>query len=284
MLSSLEDVIPALDRGKVCAPAFDIGGGQPDFLLGVLRACEEAGCPAIMLVWGPAAEDYLGLDACVELAAHYAERSSVPLVLHLDHGLDEEVVEKALEAGFRSVMFDASDCPLAENIRRTRRMAERAHEQGATIEGELGRFGQEQDGGEAANRLTDPDEAERFVRETGVDMLAPAVGNAHGFYRKPPRLRFDLIEEISSRTAVPLSLHGGTGIPLEDVRRAGELGMRKINIASQIHKDFAEALRCAAEVDPERKFSWRTALGAGREAISARVGEYIGELGAERLL
>jgi len=283
VLATFNEILPLLESKRVCVPALDIGGCQPDFLLGVVRACEEARCPAVMLIWGPAAENYMGLDATAALVSHYGGASPVPLVLHLDHG-SEELVRRALEVGFRSVMFDGSDLPLDENIALTREMAELAHEHGASLEGELGKFGRQQaeKGGDAA--LTDPDEAERFVGETGVDIFAPAVGNAHGFYKAPPRLRFELIEEIATRTNVPLSLHGGTGIPLKDVRKAGRLGMRKINVASQLHRDFSNAMKGAnADVD-DRKFSWGRALRAGRETIHHRAAEYIRELGCEGLL
>lgn len=279
MLSNLNDVLPALEKRSICLPAFDIGGGQPDFLLGVLRACEEAGCPALMLVWGGAS--YLGLAGCVDLVSHFAERSEVPVVLHLDHG-NREYVPRALELGFKSVMFDASSEPLEENARQTAEMCALAHRHGATIEGELGHIGRERGDGQAEGELTDPEEAAWFVRETGIDLLAPAVGNAHGFYSKPPRLRFDLIEELARRTGVPLSLHGGTGIPLEDVRRAGELGMRKMNVASRLHRDFSHALR---DYSPEDgNYSWGAALRAGRQAVGSRVGTYLRELNAEDAL
>ncbi len=283
MLATFSDITPLLESKRVCVPALDIGGGQPDFLLGVLRACQEARCPAVMLIWGPAAQDYMGLDAVAALTAHYARDSAVPVVLHLDHGT-EELVRKALDVGFRSVMFDGSDLPLDQNIALTRRMAELAHDHGASIEGELGKFGREQAEQAGDTALTDPAEAERFVRETGVDILAPAVGNAHGFYNAPPRLRFELMEEMTTRTGVPLSLHGGTGIPMGDVRRAGRLGMRKINIASRLHRDFAEAMKQANREVDDRKFSWRKALGAGREALHRRALEYIRDLGCEGLI
>lgn len=283
MFASFQEILPALDARRVCLPGFDIAGGQPDFLLGVLRACEAARCPALLLVWAPGAT-YIGLEACVELAGFFARRSSVPVVLHLDHGHDEALVAQALDLGFRSVMFDGSSQPLDDNIRRTREMVRLARGRGASIEGELGRFGEELGDGKGQARLTDPEEAERFVRETGVDLLAPSVGNAHGFYRNPPRLRFELIELLAQRTGIPLSLHGGTGIPMPDVRRAGELGFRKMNVASQIHKDYTDALRGAAMGESTRQYSWKKAMEAGREAIQAIVANYLRELGAEGLV
>ncbi|MHC4718218.1 MAG: class II fructose-bisphosphate aldolase [Planctomycetota bacterium] len=279
MFADLIDLMKGPGARGLCLPAFDIAGGQSDFLQGVLGACEQARCPAMLLVWAPGAT-YIGLDACVDLVASCARRASVPVVLHLDHGQDEGTVRRALELGFTSVMFDGSEHPLDENIRRTRAMAEIAHARGATIEGELGSFGQEQAEAGGASHLADPDEAARFVRETGVDILAPAVGNAHGFYKQPPKLRFDLVERIAATTGVPLSLHGGTGIPFEDVRRAGQLGMRKMNVASQLHRDFGDALQAAIGEGS----GWRRALRAGRQAVGQRAAEIIRELGVEGLL
>ena len=281
MLATLNDVLPEARRRGVCLPAIDIAGGQPDFLLGVLRACEEARCPAVMLVWAGAS--YIGLEACVDLLSHFAARSPVPVVLHLDHGKEDQV-ERALKAGLRSVMFDGSANPLEENIERTRRMVAMAREYGASIEGEVGRFGRERDTGAEAGALTDPQEAATFARETGVDLLAPSVGNSHGFTKEVPKLRFDLIEQIAQMTGVPLSLHGGTGIPLPDVRRAGTLGMNKINVASQIHRDYADALKRCMQEDTTHQYGWNKILNAGREAIHARTMEYIDALDVRGLV
>jgi len=282
MLASLNEVMPLLNARKLCLPGFDIGGGQSDFLLGVLTSCEAARAPALLLVWAPGA-GYIGLEACADLARSFAARSSVPVILHLDHGREEREIEAALKLGFKSVMFDGSAYLLDENVRKTKEMAALAHAHGATIEGELGRFGQEQGAGSDSAELVDPDDAVRFVEETGVDILAPAVGNAHGFYKRPPRLRFDLIEAIASRTGVPLALHGGTGLPAADVRRSAGLGVRKLNIATQLHKDFSDAL-CRAVADAGGRCGWRTALNAGREAVSATVARYLNDLGADGLI
>ena len=271
----LGDWLAALDGPGLCLPAFDIAAGQSEFLLGVLGACEATRCPALLLVHA-AREPYVGLAACAGVIRSRAARCSVPVMLHLDHGHDENIVTEALEAGFDGVMFDGSACPLEENIRRTRAMADLAHAHGALIEGELGLI----DGGTPA----DPQDAARFVRETKVDVLAPAVGNVHGFYKEPPKLRFDVIEQIAAATGVPLSLHGGTGIPLPDVCRAGRLGMRKMNIATALHQGFSDALRRSATDVPEGPSYWGKALAAGRGAVQDLASQYIRELHCEGLV
>ena len=282
MLANLNEVMAKLEARRVMLPGFDIAGGQSDFLLGVLAACEAARCPALLLVWAPGA-DYVGMEMCADLLRSAAARASVPVIAHLDHAKTEQEIETALKLGFRSVMFDASDRPLEENIRRTRAMVELAHAHGATIEGELGRFGQEESGDGAAE-LTDPGQAAAFVRGTGVDLLAPAVGNAHGFYKRPPQLRWDLIEAIATAAGVPLSLHGGTGLPIADLLQAAKLGVRKLNIATQLHKDFSDALVSAAGAGDPKRSSWRKILQTGRDAIRQTAGRYISDLGAGGLV
>ncbi len=285
MLASLHDILPMVRARKTCLPGFDIAGGQSDFLLGALEACREARCPALLLVWAPGA-GYIGLEACAELVKSVAGRCEVPVVLHLDHGRDEAVVERALKLGFRSVMFDGSACDFEENVRRTAEMAKLAHAASATIEGELGRLGSEQGPGEQKGVMTDPLEAGQFVRRTGVDLLAPAVGNAHGFYKSPPNLRFDLIERIAAETHVPLSLHGGTGLSFADLRRAAECGVAKVNVASQLHRDFSEAIRAAASpASPGGPPpGWWKILQAGRSAIRQTVSAYLSALGVNGLI
>lgn len=285
MLVPLADVLPVLNERRLCLPGIDVAGGQEEFVLGALRAFEAARCPALLLVWAPGLKDLdLELAACAERVGFYAARSPVPVVLHLDHGKEPQHVAAALRAGFRSIMFDGSDRPFEENLRQTRAMAEAVHAAGGTIEGELGRIGSAGDAPASAGALTDPDEAARFARETQIDLLAPAVGNAHGFYRQPPRLRFDLVERLAAATGLPLVLHGGTGIPMADIRRAAELGVRKLNLASQVHRDFGEALQQAAAPAEGKPFRWRDALGAAREAVFRRTAETLRELGAEGLL
>jgi ketose-bisphosphate aldolase len=277
MLANLNDVLPLLNREKICLPAFDIAGGQPDFLLGVLRACETAGSPACFLIWCPGAV-YLELEAAVDLVRFYAGRSPVPVILHLDHGSSPEIVSKGMELGFSSVMFDGSALPLAENIRLTKEMVREARARGISIEGEIGNIGSEHAGHQRSSVLTDPREAEEFAKATDVDFLAPSVGNAHGFYKEPPRLRFELIEEIGQRSGKPLSLHGGTGIPMEDLRKAAGLGVRKLNVATMVHKVFTDSLNRDPDPAGKRQSPWRDILNQGRRAVSDLVENYLKEL------
>ncbi len=168
-----------------------------------------------------------------------AARASVPVCVHYDHGLTFDRCMEALNLGFTSIMYDCSTLPYEENVKKVSEMVRICHEKDATVEGELGHVGDN----EGAGRLlspedyyTDPDQAADFVRSTGVDALAVAVGNAHGDYKFPPKLDFNRIKTISGKTGIPLVLHGGSGLSDEDFRQAVKNGIRKINIFTDLDK------------------------------------------------
>lgn len=162
-----------------------------------------------------------------------AKEAKVDVAVHLDHGLTFETVDKALELGFTSVMLDASTLPFEENIARVKAVVEKARKYGATVEAELGLVGGSEDGScDHGIRCTDPDDAVVYARETGIDALAVAIGNAHGNYPVAPTLAFDVLEKIHEKVDIPLVLHGGSGITDKDFQRAISLGIRKVNIAT----------------------------------------------------
>ena len=162
-----------------------------------------------------------------------AKEAKVDVAVHLDHGLTFETVDKALELGFTSVMLDASTLPFEENIARVKAVVEKARKYGATVEAELGFVGGSEDGScDHGIRCTDPDDAVVYARETGIDALAVAIGNAHGNYPVAPTLAFDVLEKIHEKVDIPLVLHGGSGITDKDFQRAISLGIRKVNIAT----------------------------------------------------
>ena len=162
-----------------------------------------------------------------------AKEAKVDVAVHLDHGLTFETVDKALELGFTSVMLDASTLPFEENIARVKTVVEKAGKYGATVEAELGLVGGSEDGScDHGIRCTDPDDAAVYAKETGIDALAVAIGNAHGNYPVAPTLAFDVLEKIHEKVDIPLVLHGGSGISDKDFQRAISLGIRKVNIAT----------------------------------------------------
>ena len=178
----------------------------------------------------------------VSLARSGLESYGVEGWLHLDHGGSYELAARCLDAGFDSVMIDASEVTFEENVAVTRRVVELAKQYGANVEAELGyvaKLGQSHE----KNGFTQPDEARRFVEETGVDALAVAIGSAHGFYEQPPELQMDLLEEINKATDATLVLHGSSGISHDDLKKAVRLGICKINLATEIKNMFMQTLQ-----------------------------------------
>ena len=190
--------------------AFSVG--NMEMVKGAVRAAEEADTPIILQI----AEVRLAhspLELMGPMMVQAAKEAKVDVAVHLDHGLTEETVKKALELGFTSVMYDSSTYPFEENIERTKEIVKLAGIYGATVEAELGLVGGSEDGScDHGIRCTDPEDAKIFCDRTGVDALAVAIGNAHGNYPVAPTLAFDVLEEIQKRTETPLVLHGGSGI------------------------------------------------------------------------
>lgn len=203
------------------------------------------------------------------------EQIGVPVVLHLDHTKDIEVIEEAITSGFTSVMIDASEKPFDENIAITKRIVEYAHETGVSVEAELGRIGTtdfvETDTDEEL--YTNPNEAAQFVAKTNVDALAVSVGTAHGVYQvKRPKIDFSRIEAIRALTPVHLVLHGGSGVPSDMVHQAIRLGVSKVNIATDLEVSLLEALgRTQRLTNKEMEALPQDQLQIGRDAVRATV-------------
>lgn len=214
---------------------------------GIINAAESSRSPVIMgtaevlLPYGP-------LEEVSYYLLPMAKKASVPVVVHLDHGLSYDTCIKALELGFSSIMYDCSTDSYEENVRKVKEMADIAHSYGATIEGELGHVGDNEGSAEGSSHLADPSKyftdpklAKDFVEKTGVDALAIAVGNAHGAYKLPPKLDFERIRTIAKTVDVPLVLHGGSGLTDNDFRQAIQEGISKVNIFTDINVAAVEA-------------------------------------------
>lgn len=210
--------------------AFSVG--NMEMIKGAIQAAEELNTPIILQI-AEVRLKHSPLAMMGPMMVQAAKEAKVNIAVHLDHGLTIETVNKALELGFTSVMFDSSTYPLEENIDRTKQVVEIAKKYGATVEAELGLVGGSEDGScDHGIRCTNPDDAKLFCEETGVDALAVAIGNAHGNYPVAPQLAFDVLEQIQKKTNVPLVLHGGSGITDADFRKAISLGIVKVNIAT----------------------------------------------------
>ena len=225
----------ALQRGYAVG-SFNMVGFE--FLNGILEAAEEENSPVILNI-AEVHLPHMQVEQFVPAALHSAQRAGVPVAVHLDHGLHLDTVIKAIRWGFSSVMYDGSAGSFEENLETTKLVTRIAKPIGVSVEAEVGKVG----GAEAAeaaeagtgavpvpeSNYTDPDLALRFVKETGIDVLAVSVGNAHGFYKTPPKLDFERIRRVMELVGIPLALHGGSGIPDESFTRAIRLGVAKIN-------------------------------------------------------
>lgn len=229
-LVKMKDLLRRAEEKNIGCGAFSVG--NMEMVRGAIRAAEELDTPIILQI----AEVRLKnspLHLMGPMMVQAAKEAKVDVAVHLDHGLTFETVDKALELGFTSVMLDASTLPFEENIDKVKTVVEKARKYGATVEAELGLVGGSEDGScDHGIRCTDPDDAVVYARETGIDALAVAIGNAHGNYPVAPTLAFDVLEKIHEKVDIPLVLHGGSGITDKDFQRAISLGIRKVNIAT----------------------------------------------------
>lgn len=232
MLANLNDVLKPAQCGHYAVGLFNTI--DTDMLQGAIDAAEELRSPIIIgtaEVLLPFGE--LKLLSPSLIAA--AKRATVPVVVHYDHGLTFERTLEALKLGFTSVMFDASAKPHGQNLAETAEIARIAHALGATVEGEIGHVGEASKGdGELTDMYTTPDEADEFIRETGVDALAVAIGSAHGVYKTKPKLNVQRLKEIRARVGEPLVLHGGSGLSEDDFRTTIREGIAKVNVFTDL--------------------------------------------------
>jgi fructose-bisphosphate aldolase class II len=244
MLTSGKHLLDVAHKHSFAVPAFNISDWAMS--MGIFDISEEKHAPLIIGIH-PDELSHTGADL-IPAIRHRAQRSSVPVAIHLDHGTTYEHILLAIQSGFTSVMFDGSMLPFEENIALTKRAVEAAHAVGVSVEGELGTIGKtdsEAEDGAANIVYTDPDDAVRFVRETGVDSLAVAIGTCHGIYPSwmKPEIKLDLLREIKAKVGVPLVLHGGSGNPDPEIAESVKLGINKINISSDIKVAYHQAMR-----------------------------------------
>ena len=272
-LVTLTDICAVAERRGICVPAFDTGGGNPDFIRSVLEVCREHDAVALFIAWAGSARNF-GFSALARLVASLAAEAGVIAALQLDHAHDEADVRAAVGAGFSAVMLDWSEEPFEENVEQTANAVALAHQAGVSAEGALGALGR---GGEG--EPTDPDEAARFVEATGIDVLTPSVGNRHGCRGFTVPLDWGLIERLRATVNVPMALHGGSGIAMEDVRRAAGFGFRKVNVATRLHLTYDGAVKAYIRENPDH--GWFRWSAAGRDALKSLITEYVTGLSLE---
>ncbi|KZM50801.1 class II fructose-bisphosphate aldolase [Labrenzia sp. OB1] len=270
-LVTLSDVLqPALKGHYAVAGLVTLGWED---MRAYVAAAEAENVPVILQA-GPGCREHTPLPVLGKMFRHLAGNASVPVVAHLDHGYTSDECRQALDAGFTSIMFDGSRHPLQQNIDETAAIAEMAHAAGVSCEGEIGFVGYS--GGEASAG-TDPEEAEKFARETAVDAMAISVGNVHLQQDKQGGLDEPRIRVIEAVTTVPLVIHGGSGVPVEQrTALARGSSICKFNIGTELRMAFGQALREAVSSDPSRfdrnsilKDTHDPVVAATRQVLSA---------------
>lgn len=250
-LVSSTPMLQAARAGGYCVGAFNVH--TLEMLQAVVEAAAETDSPLIIQSTVGTVK-HLGPDYIAAAATVAANANRIPIALHLDHCTEFDLIIRCIRAGYTSVMIDASHDPFEENVRQTRRVVEVAAPVGVNVEAELGRVGGVEDDIVVADNealMADPEECARFVELTGVPTLAPAIGTAHGIYKGEPKIDFERIGRIAQRVEVPLVLHGGSGIPEEQVRRAVSLGMAKMNVATELRIVFSDAIKAVFAANPD---------------------------------
>ncbi|MCY9697214.1 class II fructose-1,6-bisphosphate aldolase [Paenibacillus alginolyticus] len=272
-LVSMKEMLQQALAGQYAVGQFNLN--NLEFTQAILQAAQQEQSPVILGV-SEAYIPYMGGLPCIvgmvkSLIEHYGV--TVPVALHLDHGTSYDLCIRAIHAGFTSVMIDASHHTLEHNIEVTRQVTQAAHVLGVSVESELGRItGREDDlvVDEAEGMYAVAEDCVRLVRETGIDCLAPALGSVHGPYRGQPKLGFDRMAEIRTLTGLPLVLHGGSGLPDEEIRQAIACGTAKINVNTDNQIACTAAIRSFLNEHPEA-YDPRNYLMPAREAIIASV-------------
>lgn len=253
-----------------------------EYVQAILQASEEEKSPVILGVSEGAGRYIGGFKTVVKLVEGLLEdyKITVPVAIHLDHGSSFDKCKECIDAGFSSVMIDASHHPFEENVEITSKVVEYAHAKGVSVEAELGTVGGQED--DIVNEgviYADAKECEELVKSTGIDCLAPALGSVHGPYKGEPKLGFKEMEEIGNLTGVPLVLHGGTGIPTKDIQKAISLGTAKINVNTENQIAATKTVRELLEANPNM-YDPRKYLGPARETIKQSVIAKIREFGS----
>lgn len=264
-LVNISRILQSADQGGWAVGAFNCN--NMEIVQAIISAAEAENAPVIIQA-SQGAIKYAGLGFITALVMQAVQGTRIPVALHLDHGTSYDQVVRCIRSGFSSVMIDGSHLSLEDNIALTKRVVETARPVDVSVEAELGRLGGVEDDISVDERdalFTNPEEAYRFVQETEVDALAVAIGTAHGLYKGTPKLDFPRLEKIRALVKVPIVLHGSSGVPADAIREAVRLGVRKVNIDTDIRQAFVNAVRRVLDEKPD-EIDPRKVLGPAREA------------------
>jgi fructose-bisphosphate aldolase, class II len=274
-LTRTTDILTAAARDRRGVGAFNVV--QLEHGQAIVSGAARAGAPVILQISQNTVRYHGGLEPVALATLSIARHAAVPVAVHLDHAGSPELVREAVRLGVTSVMFDGSSLPYAANVAATAEVVAHCHAHGVGVEAELGEVGGK-DGVHAPGARTDPEEAADFVAATGVDALAVAVGTSHAMLTQDATLDFELIRQLGSRVAVPLVLHGSSGVSDADLTRAVAAGITKVNVATRLSQAFTAAVRSCLDDNPSAVDS-RSYLGQAREAMAAEVGRVLEVLG-----
>lgn len=275
---SMKSMLQEAQAGGYAVGQYNINGVQ--WVQAILQAAEQEQAPVILAA-SDRLVDYLGGYALIAGIVDFSIQElsiTVPVCLHLDHGMSVEHCKRAIDSGFSSVMIDGSHHPIDQNIAMTREVVEYARAFGVSVEAEVGTVGGIEDGLVGGIQYADPLECDRLVKETGIDALAAALGSVHGPYQGEPVLGFAEMKHIAELTDIPLVLHGGSGIPQHQIQQAIALGHAKINVNTECIQAWAFAVRQVLNQDTQI-YDPSKILTPGTEAIRAVVQSKMREFG-----
>ena len=277
MLVTLKEILEIAEEKKIAVGAFN--AVSLETLSAVLSAAQEAELPVI-IQFAQCHESWVPLDMIGPIMIREAEKATVPVCVHLDHGETLEYLQKALDIGFTGIMYDGSVYPYEENLANTRKAVEMAAKTGASVEAELGSMGKRESGagdgageGDETKIYTDPQKAQEFVKDSGIAALACSFGTTHGIYLTEPKLDFDVVKNVRSLADnVPVVMHGGSGVSREDYHKAVKAGVRKINYFTYMDKSGGQAVAdYVSSVKAGQPVFYSSAFMAARDAMKENV-------------
>ena len=273
MLVNSKEMLEKAKKGHYAVPHFNIN--DLEWTKYILQKCNELNIPVILGVSDGAAKYMGGYNTIYGMVTGLIKdlNITIPVCLHVDHGCTE-TCKKALDAGFTSVMIDASKEVLDENIRITKEIVDYAHAKGATVEAEVGHIGGTEDNITSDIFYATLEECERLYKETGIDSIAPALGSVHGFYKGEPNLNFERMALINENLPIPLVLHGGSGIPEDKIAKAIDCGIAKINVNTELQTAWTDAVREFLNTDT-KAYDPRKVIGSGEKAMKEKIEEKV---------
>ena len=274
MLVNFNEMLQKAKKEHYAVPHFNIN--NLEWTKYILEECQELNVPVILGVSEGAAKYMGGFETIANMVKGLLNdiQITIPVCLHVDHGQSFETCKKAIDAGFTSVMIDASKKELDENIRITKEVVEYAHQKGVSVEAEVGHIGGTEDNITSEETNATLDECLAITNNTGIDALAPALGSVHGFYKGEPNLDFERMKIINETLSIPLVLHGGSGIPDDKIEKAIACGTSKINVNTELQVAWSEAVRRFLN-ENEKQYDPRKVIGSGEQAMKAKIREKV---------